>query len=54
MNRIFRILTAVVLFSVFSSPFSASYAQDAEYKLIRRTYKINNDGTMDISYRKEI
>ena len=54
MNRIFRILTAVVLFSVFSSPFSASYAQDAEYNLIRRTYKINNDGTMDISYRKEI
>ncbi len=54
MNRIFRILTAVVLFSVFSSPFSASYAQDAEYNLIRRTYKINRDGTMDISYRKEI
>ncbi|MBP5189289.1 MAG: DUF3857 domain-containing protein, partial [Bacteroidales bacterium] len=54
MNRIFRILTAVVLFSVFSSPFSVSYAQDAEYNLIRRTYKINSDGTMDISYRKEI
>ena len=54
MNRIFRILTAVVLFSVFSSPFSASYAQDAEYKLIRRTYKINNDGTIDIGFRKEI
>lgn len=54
MNRIFRILTAVVLFSVFSSPFSASYAQDAEYNLIRRTYKINRDGTMDISFRKEI
>ena len=54
MNRIFRILTAVVLFSVFSSPVSVSYAQDAEYNLIRRTYKINRDCTMDISYRKEI
>lgn len=54
MNRINKILTAVVLFSVFSSPFSASYAQDAEYNLIRRTYKVNGDGTIDIGFRKEI
>lgn len=54
MNRIFKILVAVALFSVFSSPFYVSYAQDAEYNLIRRTYKVNTDGTMDISFRKEI
>ncbi len=54
MKKTFKIITAIVLFSVFSSSFSVSYAQDAEYNLIRRTYTINSDGTMDISYRKEI
>ena len=52
MKKATKILIALVLFSVFNSPFS--YAQDAEYNLIRRTYKINRDGTMDISFRKEI
>ncbi len=54
MKKTFKIIIAVVLFSVFSSSFSVSYAQDAEYNLIRRTFTINSDGTMDISYRKEI
>jgi len=27
---------------------------DAEYKLIRRSYKTNSDGSMDINFRKEI
>lgn len=54
MKKTFKTIIAVVLFSVLSSSFSVSYAQDAEYNLIRRTYKVNNDGTMDISYRKEI
>lgn len=54
MKKIFKIFIAVVLFSVLHSPFSASFAQDAEYNLIRHTYKINNDGTMDINFRKEI
>ncbi len=52
MKKTFKILIAVTLFSVLQ--FSVSYAQDAEYNLIRRTYKVNGDGTMDISYRKEI
>lgn len=54
MNKTFKIIIVSVLFSVLSSSFSVSYAQDAEYNLIRRTYKINGDGTMDIGYRKEI
>lgn len=54
MNRIFKILTATALFS-FSSLFSSTaYAQDAEYNLIRRTYKVNADGSVDIGFRKEI
>lgn len=54
MNKIFKRIFAVVVFSVLSFSFSVSYAQDAEYNLIRRTYIVNSDGTMDISYRKEI
>ncbi len=54
MMKIFKILTATALLYAFSFTFSASHAQDAEYNLIRRTYKVNGDGTMDISFRKEI
>lgn len=32
----------------------STYTPDAEYKLIRRTYQINADGTLDFSYRKEL
>ena len=50
MKKNFKIIIAVALFS-FSS---MAFAQDAEYNLIRQSYKINNDGTIDIRYRKEI
>ena len=45
-------ISAIALFLSFIS--STTFAQDAEYNLIRRTYKVNNDGSLDISYRKEI
>ena len=54
MNRISKILIAIVLFSVFSFPFSVSFAQDAEYNLIRRQYTVNSDGSIDMRFRKEI
>ena len=54
MNKTIKIIIASVLFSVLGSAFSVSYAQDAEYNLIRRHYSIYSDGTMDIHYRKEI
>lgn len=38
---------------VFNSQLSIK-AQDAEYQLIRRTYTVNNDGSVDIRFRKEI
>ncbi|MCR5192580.1 MAG: DUF3857 domain-containing protein, partial [Bacteroidales bacterium] len=45
-------LSVVALFLGFMC--SSTFAQDAEYNLIRRTYKVNSDGSLDISYRKEI
>ena len=54
MKKTYKITIAVVLFSFLGSSFSVSYAQDAEYNLIRRTYRVNADGTTDIGYRKEI
>ncbi len=47
MKRIF-ILIAMLTCGV------ALFAQDAEYNLIRRQYTLNDDGTLDIRYRKEI
>ena len=51
-----RILTLLVLSSYFlvSSAVAQPGQPDAEYNLIRRTYKVNGDGTMDIRVRKEI
>lgn len=46
---IFSIITLVLTTAAF-----AQIKPDAEYNLIRRAYKVNNDGTMDIRYRKEI
>lgn len=43
---IFVVLAAAVSF--------AQNQPDAEYNLIRRSYKTNSDGSMDINYRKEI
>jgi len=54
MKQATKILFAAVLFSFFCAPFATSRAQDAEYNLIRRTYKVNGDGTIDIGFRKEI
>ncbi len=53
MNKTFKIIVVAIL-SIFSSSFSVSHAQDAEYNLIRQEYKVNSDGTIDIHYRKEI
>lgn len=50
MKRLFLITVAVLMGS-------ATWAQaqpDAEYLLIRRSYKTNADGSMDIRFRKEI
>lgn len=54
MNRILKIMTAVALFSFSSSFSTTTHAQDAEYNLIRKHYTVNDDGTVDIRYRKEL
>ena len=46
------ILTLIT--AVFAITVMAQTQPDAEYNLIRRSYKVNNDGSMDIRYRKEI
>ena len=46
-------LLLVFSFYLLVSPAAAQPA-DAEYNLIRRAYKVNGDGTMDIRFRKEI
>lgn len=47
------VLTAIVL---FAAAFAAAQTgqPDAEYNLIRRSYRTNSDGSMDIRFRKEI
>lgn len=47
MKRIF------ILISLMAAAFGAA-AQDAEYQLIRRHYTLNDDGSIDIRFRKEI
>ena len=46
------ILTIMTL--AFALTAMAQTQPDAEYNLIRRSYKVNNDGSIDIRYRKEI
>lgn len=50
MKRLFLITLAVLL----GATALAQNQPDAEYKLIRRSYKTNSDGSMDINFRKEI
>ncbi len=47
MKKIFIIITLLATISGVS-------AQDAEYQLIRRHYTLNEDGSLDIHYRKEL
>jgi len=54
MKKSFNILLAVALFSFLASPSRSCKAQDAEYQLIRRSYTVNKDGSLDIGFRKEI
>ena len=46
------VLTTITLAFAFSA--LAQTQPDAEYNLIRRIYKVNKDGSMDIRFRKEI
>jgi len=50
MKRLFLITIAVLMGATTMS----QSQPDAEYKLIRRSYKTNSDGSMDINFRKEI
>ena len=43
-----------IITAAFAITGMAQTQPDAEYSLIRRSYKTNNDGSMDIRYRKEI
>ena len=55
MKTITKIILAVAItFSFSLLTINRVSAQDAEYQLIRRSYTVNNDGTVDIRYRKEI
>lgn len=47
----FFIIAAILLAATTAM---AQTQPDAEYNLIRRTYKVNKDGSMDIRFRKEI
>lgn len=53
-----RILSLTIGLALAASAIAQNHlsaqAPDAEYNLIRRTYKVNADGTMDIRIRKEI
>ena len=52
-----KILLSLLVFQISIFSFQLTSAQtgpDAEYNLIRRTYKVNGNGSMDIRYRKEI
>ena len=51
MKKATKILIAAL---IFNFQFSILNSQDAEYQLIRRTYTVNNDGSLDIRFRKEI
>ena len=47
----------IIAIAAFMSLLPCAVAQtlpDAEYNLIRRTYTLNEDGSMDIRYRKEL
>ena len=48
-----KVLLSIITLLLVSVAF-AQTQPDAEYNLIRRYYKINNDGSMDIRFRKEI
>lgn len=50
MKKIFLIAIALLA----SSALFAQIEPDAEYNLIRRSYTVNPDGSMDINFRKEI
>lgn len=51
MKRFLYILVALLM----AAPALMAQTQpDAEYNLIRRSYKLNSDGSMDIRFRKEI
>ncbi len=43
-----------IITALFAITAMAQTQPDAEYNLIRRSYKMNKDGSMDIRYRKEI
>ena len=43
-----------IITAAFAITVMAQTQPDAEYNLIRRSYKVNKDGSMDIRYRKEI
>ena len=51
MKRI--ILTSIILLATVAA-FAQNKQPDAEYNLIRRSYKVNSDSTMEIRFRKEI
>ena len=48
-----KTILTIISFAIALSTM-AQTQPDAEYNLIRRTYKVNSDGSMDIRYRKEI
>ena len=54
MKKTFKIVLAAAILSIFNFEYSVSFAQNAEYNLIRRTYTINDNGSIDIRFRKEI
>lgn len=47
-------LLFITIAALMSGMAMAQNQPDAEYNLIRRSYTINNDGSMDINFRKEI
>lgn len=50
-----KILSIIILAALSAGAFAQNYGQpDAEYLLIRRSYKTYPNGSMDIRYRKEI
>lgn len=53
MRKTIATIIAIVCTTSFSFA-QSTYTPDAEYQLLSRTYQLNEDGSIDITYRKEL
>lgn len=49
-----KVILTIISLVIVASSFAQNQQPDAEYIFIRRSYKVNKDGSMDIRFRKEL